>query len=112
MSEKFEKVIASCKRQMKKQGIPCNEPILRKVAKGLGPSLYSRDSNLVASSDPKELERIKQNFIAKKLGVEGAKADKAIAKAIDKIGKSNRQKMRAVFYYLLVRGLGKSALYS
>ena len=45
-----------------------NEELLRKVAKGLGPSLYKRDSSLVALSQPKEVARMKEKFLIGKLG--------------------------------------------
>lgn len=109
---KFDEVVDKCKEQLDKCGIKYDADLLRAVAKGLGPSIYNKDSLLVAAGDSSELENIKKNFVAKKLGVEGDKADAAVADAIEKIGSSNRQKLRPVFYYLIVKHLGKESVYS
>jgi len=109
---KLDDAITSCKTLMKKQKIPCNDELLRNIAKSLGPSLYNKDARLVAASDKKELATIKKNFVAKKLGEKDEKKqDAAVAYAVDKIGKSNRFKLRPVFYYLIVKKLKKESVY-
>lgn len=108
----FDEVFESCKTQMEKCGIDCDEHLLKAIAKSLGPSIYNKDSSLVAAGDKAEIEGVRTNFIAKKLGVEGEQADAAIAHAIEKIGTSNRQKLRPVFYYLIVKFLGKESVYA
>lgn len=108
---KFDEAMTDCKAQMQAANIECDEALLASIAKGLGPSLYNRDANLVAASDPKEIENVKTRFIHRKLGVEGAEADAAIAHAITTIGKSERQKFRPVFYYLIVKHLNKESVY-
>lgn len=109
---KLDDAIEAAKKQMKAQKIPCNAELLEKVARGLGPALYKTDSKLVAARDAKELATIKKNFIAKKLGeTDEAKQDSAIAHAIEKIGPSNRQKLRSVFCYLIVKKLKKESVY-
>lgn len=40
-----------------------------KVTIGCGPSIYDNDAQTVAASDSAELERIKSNFLIKKLGL-------------------------------------------
>ena len=60
--------------------------LLHAVAKGLGPSIYNRDSATVAGSDQKELDTVKNSFLIKKLGVsESEDLDGAIQAVIDKI---------------------------
>lgn len=109
---KFDAVIARCEKQMKDQKIAIDGPLLAAIGKSLGPSLYNRDALLVAAGQKSELETIKKNYLIKKLGCpDGPALDKAIAKAITKIGKSRRNKMRPVFYYLLVKELGKESVY-
>ncbi len=108
----FDDAMDACKKLMDKCGIDCDEQLLTAIGKGLGPSLYNADANLVAASDKGEVETIKTKFIAGKLGVEGAEADAAIKAAIDKIGSDNRQKLRPVFYYLIVKHLGKESVYA
>ena len=108
---KFDNVIESCKTQMKKIGTRADNELLEKIAKSLGPSIYNRDASLVATSQKTEMDNIRKKFIGKKLGVTDDKvADKAIEKAIDKIGRSNRHKLRVVFYYLLVKNLKKESV--
>jgi hypothetical protein len=60
-----------------------------------------------------ELERIKANFLIKKLGLtDGPNLMDGINAAIDTYGKSERNKFRAVFYYLLVKHFGKEKVYA
>ncbi|MGB0865572.1 MAG: DUF2853 family protein [Granulosicoccaceae bacterium] len=109
---KFDDVVSTCKDQMDKCGIAVDEKLLRAVAKGLGPSIYNKDALLVAAGDKTEVDGIKERFIGKKLGVTAAaEADAAVAHAVEKIGSANRQKLRPVFYYLIVKHLGKESVY-
>lgn len=108
---KFDEAMTECRQQMADASIECDEQLLASIAKGLGPSLYNRDANLVAANDATELENVKTRFISRKLGVEGPEADAAVEHAIEKIGKSNRRKLRPVFYYLIVRYLQKESIY-
>ncbi|PID66556.1 MAG: hypothetical protein CR975_02345 [Gammaproteobacteria bacterium] len=86
--------------------------LLKKVAKGLGPSIYNKNSSLVSGSDKSELNLIKNNFLIKKLGLKDSDAlDKAIAEVIDTYGRSNPNKYRVVVYYLLVKKFGKESVY-
>ena len=87
--------------------------LLTKVTIGCGPSIYDNDAQTVAASDKEELERIKSNFLIKKLGLsDGANLMEGINAAIDTYGKSERNKFRAVFYYLLVKHFGKEKVYA
>ncbi len=87
--------------------------LLTKVTIGCGPAIYNADSETVAASDKAELERVKNNFLIKKLGLaDGPKLDEAIAAVIELYGKSERNKYRAVVYYLLVKHFGKEAVYA
>jgi hypothetical protein len=86
--------------------------LLTKVTIGCGPAIYDNDAQTVAASDKDELERIKKNFLIKKLGLkDGPALDEAISATVDTYGKSERNKYRAVFYYLLVKHFGKEAVY-
>ncbi|HLQ17867.1 MAG TPA: DUF2853 family protein [Tabrizicola sp.] len=86
--------------------------LLTKVTIGCGPSIYDNDGQTVAASDKDELERIKNNFLIKKLGLkDGASLMEGINAAIEAYGKSERNKFRAVFYYLLVKHFGREAAY-
>lgn len=86
--------------------------LLTKVTVGCGPAIYDNDAQTVAASDKDELERIKSNFLIKKLGLkDGSALMDGINAAIDTYGKSERSKFRAVFYYLLVKHFGREAAY-
>ena len=98
--------------EAEKLGIAIDADLFKLVAKGLGPSIYKEDAELVSSSNKAELETIKKNFLIKKLGQEdNEKLDEAIQKVIDTLGSSNRRKYRALFYYLLVKEVGAESVY-
>ena len=86
--------------------------LLTKVTIGCGPAIYDNDAQTVAASDKEELERIKSNFLIKKLGLKDSPGlMEGINAAVDTYGKSERNKFRAVFYYLLVKHFGREAAY-
>ena len=86
--------------------------LLKKVTIGLGPSIYNRDASTVSGSDAKELETVKKNFLMKKLGMDDSpKLMEAINTVIEKYGKSERNKYRAVVYYQLARHFKKESVY-
>ena len=86
--------------------------LLTKVTIGCGPAIYNKDASTVSGSDEKELATVKNNFLIKKLGLEdNAALDSAIDAVMEKYGRSNRTKYRAVVYYLLTVHFGKEAIY-
>lgn len=87
--------------------------LLTKVTIGCGPAIYNDDASTVSGSDPSELATVKNNFLIKKLGLkDDAKLDEAIASVIETYGKSNRNKYRAVVYYMLTKHFGKEKVYN
>lgn len=87
--------------------------LLARVTKACGPSIYNRDAATVAASQASELETIKDRFLVKKLGLaDGPHLMEGIDKAIDTYGRSERSKLRAVLYYLLVKHFGREAAYA
>jgi hypothetical protein len=112
MSKRDEK-IAAYKEEAKKLGLSLSDELIEKVTVGLGPSIYNRDSETVSCSDSSELDRVKENFAKKKLGVtDEAAIDAAIKKVCETMGSSNRNKYRALFYALLAQELGKTSVYA
>lgn len=81
---------------------------VEKIVKHLGIALRNRDSSLVSCSDDSELERIKDKWCGKKLGVDGAQADEAITSVCQTMA-GDRNKSRVTFYYLCAKQLGKLA---
>jgi hypothetical protein len=87
--------------------------LLTKVTIGCGPAIYNADSSTVAGTDAAELETVKKNFLMKKLGLpDSDKLMDAINAVIDTYGRSERQKYRAVVYYMLTKHFGKEAVYT
>ena len=113
---KFDDCMAKYKESLgNAQGLTnaVNDELLTKVAKGLGPSIYLTDASMVSCSDSTETDRVKANFLIKKLGLaDDSKLDAAIKAVCEQMGTSNRSKHRAVFYYLLVENLGQHAFYA
>jgi hypothetical protein len=86
--------------------------LLTKVTIGCGPSIYNADASTVAGSQPAELETVKNSFLIKKLGLkDGPELDAAIKSAIETYGKSERNKYRAVIYYILTKHFKKESVY-
>ena len=86
--------------------------LLRKVTIGCGPSIYKADSSTISSSSKSELETVKKSFLIDKLGMKDTpKLDEAIDEAIDVYGRSNRNKYRAVVYYMLTKRFRKASVY-
>lgn len=96
-----------------KLGVSPDLDLLTKVTIGCGPSIYNADSETVAASDKAELERVKQNYLIRKLGLpDGPELDAGIAGVIERYGSANRNKYRAVVYYLLCVHFGRQAAYT
>jgi hypothetical protein len=95
-----------------KCGVKPNMDLLTKVTIGCGPSIYNADAATVSGSDEKELATVKNNFLIKKLGLKNSPdLDKAIDAVVEKYGRSNRNKYRAVVYYLLTTHFKKESVY-
>lgn len=87
--------------------------LLTKVTVGLGPSIYNADSATVSGSDEKEIATVKNKFLINKLGLDdGPELDQAIGAVMEKYGQSNRNKYRAVVYYLLTKHFNKESVYN
>lgn len=110
---KRDDLIAKYAADMKdKLGVSADMDLLTKVVIGCGPSIYNADSETVAGSDQAELDRVKTNFLIKKLGLaDGPALSEAIAKVMADYGSANRNKYRPVVYYMLTKHFGKEASY-
>ncbi|MFA3920108.1 DUF2853 family protein [Ruegeria hyattellae] len=95
-----------------KCGIDPDMDLLTKVTIGCGPAIYDADAATVASSQDSELETVKKNFLIKKLGLaDGPELMQAINSVVETYGKSERNKYRAVVYYMLTKHFGKESVY-
>ena len=87
--------------------------LLAKVTIGCGPAIYNDDASTVAASQATELEMVKSNFLMKKLGLaDGPNLMEGLRAVLDIYGQSERNKYRAVVYYMLVKQFGKEAVYA
>jgi len=112
MSKRAELIEKYADDLKNKCGMNPDMDLLTKVTIGCGPAIYNDDASTVSGSDPSELETVKNNFLIKKLGLgDGPKLDEAINAVIETYGKSNRNKYRAVVYYMLTKHFGKEAVY-
>ncbi len=86
-----------------------DEAVVNGLIKYLGIALRSsKDASLVSCTDPVELERVRNNFLKKKLGMTDSDADlDAAIKDICETMKADRNKCRVTFCYLLAEKLGR-----
>ncbi len=95
-----------------KCGMTPDMALLTKVTIGCGPSIYNADASTVAAGQDHELETVKNNFLINKLGLDdGPELMEAINAAIETYGRSERNKYRAVIYYMLTKKFGKESIY-
>ena len=102
---KFDDVLTKAQEQLTKLGITdIDSDMLRKIARGLGPSIYRADASLVSCGDETELDRVKRSrFVTETLGLEAGEALDNLIQAVCQDMKSQKRKMRVTFYYLLWR---------
>lgn len=91
---------------VKKYDAGADAAVVDKIVKHLGIALRNRDSSLVSASDQKELDRVRDNWGVKKLGVDAAQAEAAVSK-VAKVMAGDNSKSRVTFYYLVAKELGK-----
>ena len=109
---KFDEKVALYKKFMDDRDFRSNTDLLAAVTKGLGPSIYKADAETVSGTDAKELETVKKNYLMKKLGLADSPAlDEGINEVMERIGKSERKKYRAVVYYMLMKKFDKESVY-
>lgn len=107
---KRDELMTKYAADLERIGMKPDMDLLMRAVKACGPSIYNADAETVAASSPDEVNRVKQNFMMKRLGMtDQAAVDAAMDKALDKIGRSNRNKYRAVMYYLLATDTGNAA---
>ena len=89
-----------------------DEAVVSAIVKYLGIALRNRDSSLVSFTDRKETDRVRENFLKKKLGLthDDAALDAAIAGVGEQM-KGDRTKNRVTVYYLLAQHFGLLTLF-
>lgn len=112
MSKRDELIALYTKELKEKCNVKADHDLLTNVTIACGPSIYNADASTVGCSSPSELETVKKNFLIKKLGLKDSpELDKAIQEVCQQMGSSNRNKYRAMFYYLLAVKFKKQSLF-
>ena len=112
MSKRDDLIALYVKELKDKCGVTADMDLLTKVTIGCGPSIYNKDASTVSCSQASEMETVKNNYLIKKLGLEDdPKLDAALKEVCEQLGTSNRNKYRAMFYYLLCVKFGKQSVY-
>ena len=99
--------LADVKKFAKK---PLNEAAFAGMSKSYALVMGKADTRYVACSDATELDRVRENFLKKKLGLKTADLDATI-KATCEHMKADKTKSRLTFYYLLAEHYGKLDLF-
>ncbi len=112
MSKRDDLIALYAKELKEKAGVTPDMELLTQVTIGCGPSIYNKDAATVACSQESELETVKTNYLIKKLSLkDDSKLDTAIKEVCEQLGASNKNKYRAVFYYLLCVKFNKQSAY-
>lgn len=87
-----------------------SEKAVAGIVKHLGIALKSKDASVVSCSSKEELAHVRDGWLKKKLALTDSDAtlDKAILDVCTAM-KSDHQKSRVTFYYLLAEKFGKTA---
>lgn len=91
---------------VRKYDSDASEAVVDKIVKHCGIALRNKDSASVATSDPKELERVRTGFCTKKLELSAEDAEKAVSAVAEQMS-DERIKDRVAFYYLVAKQAGK-----
>jgi outer membrane protein OmpA-like peptidoglycan-associated protein len=92
---------------VKKYVPDADDAIIAGIVRYCGIALRNRDSSLVSFTDSTETDRVRENYLKKKLGLTDPDSvlDAAIAK-VGEIMKADRTKNRVTVYYLLAQHFG------
>ncbi len=94
--------------EIKRYDSGCDEKVIEAIKKHLGIALKSKDGSLVSCSSKSELERVRESWLKKKLGL--TEDDNTLDGEIQKVCeamKDDARKNRVTFYYLLAKNTGK-----
>lgn len=93
---------------VKKYVPDADEKAIAGIVRYCGIALRKRDSSLVSFGDKEEVERVRANFLKKKLGLTepDGELDRAIESVRDRM-KGDHTKNRVTVYYLLAQHYGK-----
>jgi len=107
-----EKVIEAVNKQLGQLGVKPDNKLVAKLVANYISVVSKPDAKLVACGQKSELDRIKANFLKKKLGLKSSseKLDELLSRVCETM-KPIRQKHRIAFYYLLTKEARKTAVF-
>ncbi len=107
LNEKLAKLKIQATNQLGECGVSnIDDELLDKLVGNLRLIVDNKDALLVSGADESELETVRKNFVAKKLGIEDKDRGMAGVKAVADKMSGIRMKNRAAFYYLVQKELG------
>jgi outer membrane protein OmpA-like peptidoglycan-associated protein len=89
-----------------------DDGVIAKIVSYCGIALRTRDASMVSFTDPKETDRVRENFCKKKLALEDS--DDVLDAAIAAVGKrmsDTNYRNRVTVYYLLAEHFGKLSVF-
>ena len=96
--------------RVRKYDADASEEHVSNIVKRLGIALQGRDSSLVSCSDKSELERVRDGFAKKRLGLDEKHSDDEIMGVLNEVcaemAGDKGQKHRVPFYYLIAKKTG------
>jgi hypothetical protein len=98
---------------VKKYTSNADDKVIDGIVRYCGIALQRRDSSLVSFSDKEEVDRVRTNFLRKKLGLTNSDAelDQAIQAVADRM-KGDYTRNRVTVYYLLAEHFGKLSIFA
>jgi len=104
--EKLANYKSKALEQLEKAGEKdIDDAMLSELVNNLKLIVSNKDAAHVSGTDAKELETVRKNFIAKKLGVTDKEKGQAVCEAVAAKMSDSRMKNRAAFYYLCKKEL-------
>lgn len=98
---------------VRKYAPDADEVVIQGIVRYCGIALRSRDASLVSFTEKAELDRVRENFLKKKLGL--TEPDDVLDAAIAAVGErmqGDPTKNRVTVYYLLAERFGKLGLFA
>ncbi len=88
-----------------------NKKLVEALAKRLASVMGKADAKNVACGDPKEMERVRRNFLKKALDFHDIEKSRTAMEKVCQTMKKTKLKSRITFYYLLATELKKAKKY-